>query len=418
VHHLKENRLTPDHLFYLLLFLFPTLGAFTRHWISILFWLISLSAMILLDRQRRAATLALHREEWFIIAGMVLFFSASLLSAFSEPYNPNTLETEIRYLFFIPIYLLARRLPETRFWFSMGLITAAFCIFAYGMFEFFRYGAEVHGFKILGAYTHNYYGGFAAITASIVLAARYSLPDRYQWACYTASLLALLSAVLSGSRGAYVMVFGAALIWGMFRLKSRILIAFLALLSLMGIAVYNISDNVSYHVDRAVDDVVFYFTDRELPEVDDGRRSISNRFVLWQLSIPMIQDHPWLGIGGKNFTHKIREYMNEAQRNDKLLRLDHAHNAFIDVLISKGIVGSIALLLIFIYPMYLFFRDRRSAPNSALLGMMYLVPLFLFSLTEVPFINNKETSIFVLFLAVLLSNHLRETYSKKTNMSY
>lgn len=411
----KIKRLTSEHLLYLLVFLFPTLGAFTRHWISIFFWLISLYSIASLVRRYQIAASNLRREEWIVMTGMVLFFLASLLSAFAGTYNVSTLEIEIRYLLFIPIYIVVRNHPATQFWFLMGLITAAFCIFAYGMFEFIRYGTEVQGYKILGAYTHNYFGGFAAITAAMLLAARYNLADRYQWACYAASLLALLGAILSGSRGAYVMALGAALTWGIYRLRIRILIAFIVLLGIIGVAVYGISENVKHHVDRAVDDVVYYFSDQELPEIDDGRRSISNRFVLWRLSIPMFQDHPWFGIGGKNFGSKIREHMDEAQRNDPLLRLDHAHNAFIDVLINKGLIGFVALSFIFFYPIYLFLRDRRSTPNSTLLGMMYLAPLFIFSLSEDPFINNKETSIFVLFLSLLLSNYLRERYpSEKT----
>ena len=391
-----------------LLFLFPTLGAFTRHWISIFFILISITAIYMLLKAPRKRPSAMSKDEWVVITGMVLFFLASLLAGPTETFHVSSLEVEFKYLFFIPIFIVLRERPESIFWFLLGLVSAAFFIFSYAIYEYLYLDMKVQIYRVYGAYNHNYFGAFAAITAFLTLAAVHTLPRRFKGFCIAASTLALISAIASGSRGSYAIVLGTAFFWGMLKLKALTFIIFIATLVLTGVSIYKLSDNVQYHVDRAFYDIVYYFTKDDLSQIEHAKRSMSNRFILWEHSIAMIQDHPWLGIGRKNFPHKIREYMTDEQREDETLRLDNAHNAFIDVLVSKGFIGFIGIVMIFIYPMYMFIRDYRTAPDSALSGLMFMIPLFIFSLNFVPFINNKETAIFILFLAILLSNHMRE----------
>ncbi len=407
MHQSALSLLRRDQALNILLFLFPTLGAFTRHWISIFFWLISVTAIYILLKQSKERRVALSKDEWIVFAGMVLFFLACITSGLTQPFHVSTLEVEFKYLLFIPIYIVLRERPESMFWFLLGLMTSAFCIFCYALYEFLFLDIEAQKYRVLGAYTQNYFGAFAAITAFLSLAGLHTLPQRYKWLCIIAFILALVSAIASGSRGSYAMVLGTAFFWGMLKLKARTFIVFIAVVSLAAITVYKSADNVRFHVDRAFDDIVYYFTVDDLSQVHESKRSMSNRFIIWEHSIDMIWDHPWLGIGRKNFPHKVREYMTVEQRGDRTLRLDHAHNAFLEVLVSKGIVGLIGLVLIFFYPLYVFIRDYRVAPDSALLGLMFMIPLFIFSLNFVPFINNKETAIFVLLLAILLSNHLR-----------
>ena len=393
----------------ILLFLFPTVGAFTRHWISGLFWLISITAIYIVFKKSYERRASLSRDEWVVMVGMSLFFLACLPSGLTEPFHVSILEVEFKYLLFIPIYMVLRERPESLIWFLLGLITSAFCIFCYAMYEFLFLDMNAQVYRVYGAYNQNYFGSFAAITAFLSLAALQTLPQRYKWLCITAFILALVSAIASGSRGSYAMALGTAIFWGMLKLKARSFLAFVAILSLVVITVYKTADNVSYHVNRGIDDIIYYFTKDDLTQVHEAKRSMSNRFIIWEHSVAMIRDHPWLGIGRKNFPQKVREYMTAAQRDDRTLKLDHAHNAFLEVLVSKGIIGFVGLALILFYPFYIFLRDYRTAPDSALLGLMFMVPLFIFSLNFVPFINNKESAIFVLFLAILLSNHMRAT---------
>jgi O-antigen ligase len=402
-----KNNVNQQSLAYWLLALFPTMGAFTRHWFSTFFVLISLVGLYALVRRKADRSFPLYKEEKVVLIGMGLFFVAYLLPLFKWPMDISDLEVEVRYLLFIPVYLLVREMNASELWFFWGVIGGALCIFAYGMYELFVIRAGETVYNITGPYHHIYYGAMAAVTGFVALAAKENLAVKLRWFSVVAFVLALISAVLSGSRGSYVIVLVAALLWGALRLPRRRFILFTLMLGALMFALYKFSNTVNYQVGRAIDDVVYYFTQDDLSDIGGKRGGASARFDLWRFSIAIIRDHPFLGIGRSNFDQQKTHYMTPAQREDPLLQHSHPHNAYLGVLVSKGLVGAIAFALIFFYPAYIFFRDYRDSPATALPGIMLMVTYFAYSLVEVPFIKGNGTAVYLIFLAVILSSHLR-----------
>jgi O-antigen ligase len=338
---------------------------------------------------------------------MGLFFVAYLLPLFKWPMDVSDLEVEVRYLLFIPVYLLVREMNASALWFFWGVIGGAFCIFAYGMYELFVIHAGETVYRITGPYHHLYYGAMAAVTGFVALAAKENLAVKLRWVSVVGFVLALISVVLSGARGSYVMALLASLLWGALRLPMRRFILFTVILGALMFGLYKFSDIVNYQVGRAIDDVVDYFTLTDLSKIGEDRRSASIRFELWRFSIAIIRDHPLLGIGRSNFDQQETHYMTPAQREDPQLQRSQPHNAYLGVLVSKGLVGGIAFALIFFYPAYIFFRDYRDSPTTAFPGIMLMVTYFAYSLVEVPFIKGNGTAVYLIFLAVILSSHLR-----------
>lgn len=405
---LIKDAVSRENLIYLLLFLFPTIGAFTRHWFSTLYILITLTAIYTLIRRGKSALSPLHRQEKIVLAGMAVFFVAYLLPAATHSFDVNALEVEIRYLLFIPVYLMVRELESSQQWFLVGVVLGAICIFVYGMYELYILRSAEDRYFISGAYMHHYYGSIAVVTAFLALMSQHSLPRRLRWLCVIAFVLALISAILSGSRGSYVTALLAAVMWAALRLNTRVFILFVVALGLLGISLYSSSSTVNYQIGRAVDDVIYYFTLDDFSAIPHEKRSASSRLELWELSVRLIRDHPWLGIGRGNFKDHARRLMTEAQREDIMLDHSHPHNAFLQVLISKGIVGAGAFCLMFFYPFYVFLKDYRASPATALPGVMLMVTFLAYGLTEIPFIKNNGTAVYLLFLAVLFSTHVRQ----------
>ena len=91
----------------------------TRHWFSTFFVLISLVGLYALVRRKADRSIPLCKEEKLVLTGMGLFFVAYLLPLFKAPIDVSDLEVEVRYLLFIPVYLLVResahklRIPES-----------------------------------------------------------------------------------------------------------------------------------------------------------------------------------------------------------------------------------------------------------------------------------------------------------------
>jgi O-antigen ligase len=402
-----KNNVNQQNLVYWLLALFPMMGAFTRHWFSTFFVLISLVALYALVRRKANRSFPLCKEEKIVLAGMVLFFIAYLLPLFKWPMDVSDLEVEVRYLLFIPVYLLVREMNASELWFFLGVIGGALCIFAYGMYELFVIRGGETVYDITGPYHHLYYGAMAAVTGFVALAAKENIAVKLRWFSIVGFVLALIAVVLSGARGSYVMALVAVLLWGALQLSIRRFILFTVMLGALMFGLYKFSDTVNYQVGRAIDDVVDYFTLDDLSDIGGERRSASTRFELWRFSIAIIRDHPLLGIGRSNFDQQKTHYMTPSQREDPLLQHSHPHNAYLGVLVSKGLVGAIAFALIFFYPAYIFFRDYRDSPATALPGIMLMVTYFTYSLVEVPFIKGNGTAVYLIFLAVILSSHIR-----------
>jgi putative inorganic carbon (HCO3(-)) transporter len=71
----------------------------------------------------------------------------------------------------------------------------------------------------------------------------------------------------------------------------------------------------------------------------------NTRFGIWEKSLPMVGEQPWLGVGEGN-------YSEESPRFGLLdiggLHYDHAHNVFLTVAIETGLIG-LALFLTFLW---------------------------------------------------------------------
>ncbi|MCP4409436.1 MAG: O-antigen ligase family protein [Gammaproteobacteria bacterium] len=339
---------------------------------------------------------------------MALFFLAYFLPSFTHPFTINSLEVEIRYLLFIPIYLLVRELEKPHLWLSCGMAAGAACIFGYAMYELLVVGIEKQSYKIHGPYINHYYGSIAVVTAFVALGSMYGLEKRLQWVFIPAFCLGLISAILSGARGSYIMAFSAALLWGYLRFKIRIFIMFIGLMTIVSISLYGFSTTVKYQVDRAIDDVKYYFVLDDFSDIAHEKRSASIRLELWTHSLSIIRDYPMLGIGRGNFEDTVRDYMTEDQKKDPLLVHSHPHNAYLEVLVSKGLIGGLAFAMMFLYPMIIFFSDYRKSADTALPGIMLLSTFFVYSLSEVPFIKGNGTAVYLILLAVIFSHHMKK----------
>lgn len=91
------------------------------------------------------------------------------------------------------------------------------------------------------------------------------------------------------------------------------------------------------------------------------------RLKLWEATLNMIRDHPWLGVGLDNFLYQYREvYVLPEALADR--DLSHPHNIILDWWTRLGILGPVAI----IWMLVIFFRDGvrlyRSLSSEATIG--------------------------------------------------
>lgn len=99
--------------------------------------------------------------------------------------------------------------------------------------------------------------------------------------------------------------------------------------------------------------------------------SVESRFDIWKMNLNIIEVHPILGVG-------LNQYQSYFSLNDYILghRYNeigvppHAHNFFISMWTSLGIIGFLAMLLLIVGT---FFRSKFSVSNPAIFALVAIM---------------------------------------------
>lgn len=97
-----------------------------------------------------------------------------------------------------------------------------------------------------------------------------------------------------------------------------------------------------------------------------------NRLFTWKRTLRLIKLHPMLGIGPDNFKNFFAKYFHDEAVEmfpSSNGGLDKAHNEFLDVLISNGILGLLAYLAFFGSLLYYAFRKSANKGLAPVFGI-------------------------------------------------
>lgn len=147
------------------------------------------------------------------------------------------------------------------------------------------------------------------------------------------------------------------------------------------------------------------FADRILYSFDlTTGSSQSLRLVVWKVSWQTFLDHPWFGIGFYESYRMFPKYYELMGLQNNMI-LTHSHNQFLQVLVSGGIVGFTAYVLIFflLFKYFYFqFKSRKDTKNKsvALGSMLVILSYMLISIPECPLMSNEPRGFLILYLAV------------------
>ena len=101
------------------------------------------------------------------------------------------------------------------------------------------------------------------------------------------------------------------------------------------------------------------------------------RLALWESTIAMIQDHPFLGIGWGAYWMVYPEY--DFYLQGAAVRIVHAHNLYLNYAAEIGIAGVLSFLWYFFGTMLMALRSKVQEASGLLQGLMLGVGLAIFS---------------------------------------
>ena len=108
---------------------------------------------------------------------------------------------------------------------------------------------------------------------------------------------------------------------------------------------------VKNRIYQAHEEISGYFSDRD----KYVGTSVGARIEMWKLAISMGAKKPLTGWGEEGIQDGRFEYVEKSLAHPFILRYDHAHNEFLQMWASRGVVGILGLLLIYFLPIYLIF---------------------------------------------------------------
>ncbi len=148
--------------------------------------------------------------------------------------------------------------------------------------------------------------------------------------------------------------------------------------------------------------------------VNPSDTSATLRIALWESTVEMIKEHPWLGIGWGAYWLVYPEYNFFIE--DAQTIIYHAHNMYLNIMAELGILGLTVYLVIVFFHLslvYRLYKSKLKQPFAVIaVGLAAAVISFLISgLTDYVLFNVELSMMFWLLLALIRSiNKLRVDY--------
>lgn len=335
-----------------------------------------------------------------LLCGMVIALLLSGLgSSFANDWDDNAfrgLGVQLRYLAFIPIFLLLCTLPRASDYFWPGLVVGSILLLLHCSYELLMLGDT----RADGPYKSPGLVGLLALIYSTLLlfaALNRRVSKVPQWLIFIGFLSAVISLVLSGSRSTFVTIILTSVIMLVSQKSARSRLVAVVLLGSFTLVLLT-SEIGTIQISSAAGEVFL----NVMGEARDG--SVLQRLDMWAVSVSIFTEHPIWGVGWRNFASHAAAYVSSEARHPVLAASPHPHNAYLNAVVMGGIVGLISFALVLSVPYAVAFRWRFKSPEYSAMVRAFVLIIAVNSVNEGgTLIYNNTASIYFLLLAVLLA---------------
>lgn len=217
-----------------------------------------------------------------------------------------------------------------------------------------------------------------------------------RWLTIVGFVLIAAAILLSGMRAGWLLlpVIGLFYAWRLVRQYGRqswrMLLSATLIVGILSAVIVHQSPIVQQRIQQSLS--------TDITDDDALQRGLSERWLIWQASIDMIQMHPINGVGVRAFPEAYPEFTNAddpqliKHGGDRGAR--HAHNVWLEAVTDCGLFGLLGLLVM----VWLGFRIWCSATAA----QRYLALPYLFSVLLIMFPFNTHFSLYGTFLSSTL----------------
>ncbi len=310
------------------------------------------------------------------------------------------LEYEARFLGFIPIYYLLLYRAGIKDWaLWYGLAAGAVTSMIYAM-------VQIHimdqGGRVTGPYNPIFFGKLSIVYGFMCLAGlRYFYSRNLLLTALPviAAIGGTYAAFASGSRGAIIATPFFMLLFlvqtGRFKKTWAWRFASVALFLVVSVSFYQLHGlSMNQRIQTGIKETVQFFTEKE------GRPDgAAVRLKLWKEGWELFKKRPLTGIGKDQYLPHIRESVGK--------EFAHLHNMFIEYMVVYGILGLIAVILLFAVPLWIFLKAAKNHKanervfDAAFACLNLICGFFIFALSSCLFNRNIFISVYIIMIAAV-----------------
>ncbi|MDH5445825.1 MAG: O-antigen ligase family protein [Gammaproteobacteria bacterium] len=392
-----------------------------RHWISSNFVLLGLSSLYLYKYHIKNGR-KLSKEERVLLWGFAAYFGVFVITALVngwEYQQTKHLGIEIRYLFFIPIYLVVRNLPQSKRYLFMGSMLAVFVAGVDVLMYLSIDGGGVYhadGYRYMGAYSPLLVGPVILLFAVICISDLES-NQRTRGSIFLIIAMLCITLLITEESSARIAILASLilfsfLIYFVFDGLLRVVV-FVVLSLLISFSVVFV-EPISKRVDIVKDEISQYSKMENSGAVNEPLGSVQLRLEMWRATKYFFNDSAIFGVGLGNYSEAVKKYIDKKLVHPGIGMHSHPHNVYSEMLISRGIFGVIVFLWITILPLSYFISSYAQGNRHAFTGILFILSFLIFSLTEAStFTKGNFSSLYIVFLAVLFSDILTTNIDKQ-----
>ncbi|MCI0400179.1 MAG: O-antigen ligase family protein [Gammaproteobacteria bacterium] len=313
----------------------------------------------------------------------------------------------VRLLAVIPVAYIFVRARLTQGWLWYGVAAGALLAGVVAMIG--AWDASLQGrdhYRAGGSTGPILYGDLALAMGFIALAGMGYFHQQGRWQVLMPLVgvaMGLLASLLSGTRGGWIALPALALLclWFYWKHLQRWQCStLLMLLLVIPLAAWMIPQTgVKTRVEEVRTEIAAYLdgTNRDT--------SIGHRFELWRAAWQMFENHPLFGAGVGADQEAIQAQIRAGERHEGIAHYQSPHSEYLSVLASRGLVGFVVLILLFLVPAWTFYRAARTGSADVarlgLAGLVVVVAFMHFGLTDAILDRVPPIHFYGLFLALL-----------------
>ncbi len=337
----------------------------------------------------------LDSQDKILIASLLIYFAVSCITNFIHHLPTNTYDNASRFLLAIPVLLLLLRFSVKPAFLWSGIAVGAVGAAIVAVVDFYVRGES----RAAGHNNAIQFGDISMLFACLLMAG-YSWAKQARWmiALFVLGITCgIFASLLSGARGGWLALPVVAIFLyvsnGFYKHKK---LSFTFALVFVGATLmfYGLQQTsfVQARIQEAVSDLLQY------TQAQNTNTSLGIRFTLWQSGLNLIAQQPLIGWGS------VANYVNATgDTADVFQRFNHFHNEIVDAMVKRGLLGGIALLLVYGVPAFLFFRQLKQplVRPFAQAGLMLVLATFIFGLTQSFFSHSSGVMVYVFMLVIL-----------------